>query len=817
MNNGPYLLIVAAIIGVVWYKFGIDGVWYGAKVVFGLGIVIFIHELGHFLTAKWCDVHVQTFSIGFGPALPGCSFQRGETTYKIGILPLGGYVNMVGEGPEADEDENYPRSFKNKTVGQRMLIISAGVIMNVILGCILFIVVYYYHGVEEAPAIVGQVDPASPIWENRIRSGSVFTDLNGIHNPVFKNLRIAVVLSDEGQKIPFTVQEFGLNGEKLGPPKTIELLPRRDANDKRPIVGVAPPQQLRLPAKPTKDVGLLPVTHGSPAAAARPVPIEVGEVIIATTDPDDLDKIKSMPLKKDHTDWQEFSKRLQRLEGQRMVVHVKKNAAAKTDEREVPLEGFQFNDAIVGCTKSQDNLGAGYDPLLLDELPRDPRHEKDDRRDPFVFEARLRELAGLPMVIQVRRGDPNDTALRAKPADGPTVNLFVPPAFHATFGMRMKIGQVAGIREGSPLASATTKKGDDKVRLQKGDELIKVAMTDEQGKPLHAWEDLDPERLPFELRQTAARTSGKKNVILTFRRGPSSPNHMAEEHTLPPVEWDESWDNDEELPSSASSPLPIPQLGVAYWVLSQVVGVDKDSPAEEAGLKKDDTIKEIRIKEVSYYNKEPKWSDWSKLESERNGGTRCDRWAAAFQSVQYNDYKEIQVKVNRPGEEMKNPLTMTAREDRSWPLFSRGIRLQPDFKIQKADNFGEALTLGARETKDWLIIMVLQLKSLAKGRVSFSQVGGPLEMMRQGFSVAQSGNYALLLFLGIISINLAVVNFLPIPILDGGHMVFLIYEKLRGRAPPESVKIVATYVGLGMIAVLMIVVFYQDIRKMFGI
>ena len=92
-----------------------------AKVVLGLGFVIFIHELGHFLAAKWCDVHVQTFSIGFGPALPGCSFQRGETTYKIAVLPLGGYVNMVGEGAEADEDEDYPRSFKNKTVGQRML------------------------------------------------------------------------------------------------------------------------------------------------------------------------------------------------------------------------------------------------------------------------------------------------------------------------------------------------------------------------------------------------------------------------------------------------------------------------------------------------------------------------------------------------------------------------------------------------------------------------------------------------------------------------------------------------------------------------
>ena len=79
---------------------------------FGLSFIIFIHELGHFVAAKLCDVHVKTFSIGFGPALPFCSYEYGETTYKLALLPLGGYVNMVGEGPEADEDEDYPRSFK---------------------------------------------------------------------------------------------------------------------------------------------------------------------------------------------------------------------------------------------------------------------------------------------------------------------------------------------------------------------------------------------------------------------------------------------------------------------------------------------------------------------------------------------------------------------------------------------------------------------------------------------------------------------------------------------------------------------------------
>jgi membrane-associated protease RseP (regulator of RpoE activity) len=824
-NNAVYLLILALIVGGIWYKLGLDGVWLGVKVVVGIGFLIFIHELGHFLAAKWCDVHVQTFSVGFGPALPGCSFQRGETTYKLAVLPLGGYVSMVGEGLEADEDESYPRSFKNKTVGQRMLIISAGVIMNVLLGCVLFIAVFYYHGIEQPPAIVGLVDAGSPMWEKGVPVSSAITDLDGIRNPVFQNLRVKVILSSRDEKLPFTFQMYGPGGEKLGQ-RTVDLLPRREENDLNPVVGVSPPNQLRLYPKPKKDIGQLAVTRNSAAAAARPVPLDRDEVIVAATDPDNPDRVKQVEhnLTTGTFDYTDLGKRLRALEGKQLVIHVLAKGAKEMDKpavRDVPLEGFQFNDTILGCTGATDTRKGSYNPFLVSELPSDPRNPEGDRRDPFVFQYRLRQLAGLPMVVQVRRGDANNSSPRDRSVQGPVVNLFVPPAFHVTFGLRMKMGKVAAIREDSPAARAG---------VHRGDELIKVVMKDERGDVLRTWEELDPERLPFELRKVATSKPGKKTAIVTVRREPSPPNHAPENHTLAPVEWEDRWDSDEEVPLSTSSPLPVPQLGLAYWVLSQIVEVKEGSSAATAHLekdgvaaplKKDDTIKEVRIRQLSQYSKELDWSHWSKMESERNGNTVYDRWAHLFWVAQLNDYKDMQVKVNRPGEEMKDEIALTGREDPEWPLVSRGIILMPDYTLQKADNFGEALVMGGRESFGMIWMMFQQLRSLVTGRVSVKQMGGPIAIVSQGFSSAQMGNYELLRFLAIISINLAVVNFLPIPILDGGHMVFLIYEKLRGRPPAEKVRAIAAYIGLATIGLLMILVFYQDfqnyVRKMFNI
>src|ERR1700761_3034495 len=137
------------------------------KVVFGLGFVIFIHELGHFLAAKWAGVKVEKFFLGFDPGgLRVASFRRGETLYGIGAIPLGGYVKMLGENhegeaesePEAADD---PRAFSNKSVGARTVILSAGVVMNLILGLTLFTIAYML-GVQENPAILGAVEAGSP-------------------------------------------------------------------------------------------------------------------------------------------------------------------------------------------------------------------------------------------------------------------------------------------------------------------------------------------------------------------------------------------------------------------------------------------------------------------------------------------------------------------------------------------------------------------------------------------------------------------------------------------------------------------------------
>src|SRR5207248_3439103 len=113
VRNGPYLVLFAALVAFLRYRgWDLLDFWNLLKVVIGLGTVIFIHELGHFLVAKWCDVHVETFSIGFGPPLPGCSFRYGETRYMVALFPPGGYAKVVGEAAEDDVADTDTRSVK---------------------------------------------------------------------------------------------------------------------------------------------------------------------------------------------------------------------------------------------------------------------------------------------------------------------------------------------------------------------------------------------------------------------------------------------------------------------------------------------------------------------------------------------------------------------------------------------------------------------------------------------------------------------------------------------------------------------------------
>jgi regulator of sigma E protease len=145
-----------------------------------LGILIFVHEFGHFLCAKLFGVKVLKFSLGFGPKLVG--FQRGETEYLISALPLGGYVKMVGEqGDETVNDEDESRSFANKPVWQRFIIVAAGPLSNLLFAVFVFFLVFAINGLPKPVenSVIGAVTASSPADQAGLKAGDVIASING--------------------------------------------------------------------------------------------------------------------------------------------------------------------------------------------------------------------------------------------------------------------------------------------------------------------------------------------------------------------------------------------------------------------------------------------------------------------------------------------------------------------------------------------------------------------------------------------------------------------------------------------------------------
>jgi regulator of sigma E protease len=126
-----------------------------------LGVLIFFHELGHFLCAKAFGVGVEKFSLGFGPKIVGKTI--GRTEYRLSAIPLGGYVKMVGEQPDAEIDPvDLPLSFTHKNVFQRMLIVASGPAFNFVLAVLIFFAIFSVAGIMVIKPIVGEVKPGSP-------------------------------------------------------------------------------------------------------------------------------------------------------------------------------------------------------------------------------------------------------------------------------------------------------------------------------------------------------------------------------------------------------------------------------------------------------------------------------------------------------------------------------------------------------------------------------------------------------------------------------------------------------------------------------
>jgi len=143
-----------------------------------LGVLIFVHEFGHFLLAKLMGVGVEKFSLGFGPRIVGKKI--GMTEYLISAIPLGGYVKMVGESPEKELDESLlPLSFLHKSLFKRSLIVLAGPVFNLLLSVAIFFVFFQVSGLPIMKPEVGEVQEGMPAHEGGIRPGDRVVSIDG--------------------------------------------------------------------------------------------------------------------------------------------------------------------------------------------------------------------------------------------------------------------------------------------------------------------------------------------------------------------------------------------------------------------------------------------------------------------------------------------------------------------------------------------------------------------------------------------------------------------------------------------------------------
>ena len=181
-----------------------------------IGVMILIHELGHFCLARFFDVRVETFSFGFGPRLFG--FRKGGTDFRISAVPFGGYVKMAGEQP-GDQNVDDPQAFLAKPRWQRLIIALAGPLMNVVLAVALLTGLFMYKFPKpvttDVVATIGHVLADSPAAKAGVLEGDKIVQLGAIADPTWEDVTItelsnanrplAVVLERNGKRIPVTV------------------------------------------------------------------------------------------------------------------------------------------------------------------------------------------------------------------------------------------------------------------------------------------------------------------------------------------------------------------------------------------------------------------------------------------------------------------------------------------------------------------------------------------------------------------------------------------------------------------------------------
>jgi regulator of sigma E protease len=353
---------------------------------------------------------------------------------------------------------------------------------------------------------------------------------------------------------------------------------------------------------------------------------------------------------------------------------------------------------------------------------------------------------------------------------GAAVTVELPPQPAESTGLVMGCGPIKAVQDDSPARAAG---------LVAGDRITAI-----DGEPVG-----DPLTLDQRLRGLAGR-----KVRLTVARSGGPADVEIEPREV-------SWIEDPRWPSS---PVSLSAIGAAVTVDATIAAVEVGSPAAEVGVQPGERV--VRVAFVEPGRKDPDADAGLELSE------KSPSWpyvTAVLQQARPGTRLRLQIEAAAGGE--KREVEIEPRQSDERFVVDRGLVFEPVYEIVRASSFLDALSRGSRKALENLSLVYRFLHKLTSNQISPRLLGGPIEIAKQAGRSAAEGFSNFLLFLTMLSANLAVVNFLPIPVLDGGHMVFLLYEWIRGKPPSESVVAVLSYLGLALILTLMIFVFGLDL------
>ena len=706
-----------------------------AAVILGFGFIIFVHELGHFLVAKYVGIKCPQFAIGMGNAIfsfrKGIGYRRGstegeydrlieeylkreahvetvpgsagpdsattkptftveqrdraaaalglgETEYRLNWLPLGGYVKMLGQedsDPGARSED--PRSFTSKSIGARAAVISAGVVMNIIFG-IMFFMIAFLIGVGFNAPTAGTVSPLGPAAEPFALGHE--GDLN------YLGVRTGDrILTFNGEPIG-DMTEVRINTALAPAEEKIKLGVERKTNGKS--------EQLTYEIIPRKiPAGLLDLGINIPVIPALPADANAEnirkEFVQSGVAPEEAAKIRP---------------------GMRII-----------EAGGVKVESFGDYEAAVRAGQGKpvavvwESVPSKKDTLPIERVTTHLTANANLMLKKIDEENLVRHLVGLVPAVTIKGVQPESPAAVAGIASGDVIAQIGETKWPTTAGV---------FKEVSESKSSTVKV----IVLRAGSEMSF---------------DIKPRdgRLGIEMIST-------QPII--------------------------------------SRPLP-------------------DSPAAKLNLPPGTRITAINGTPVSTF---------TEMQQVLSAAAKLDR--DGFEAVvvcEPNEGKKIEPLT------VKLPIdagSAKALANVGWETPLTPILFMVEMVTLKGDGPVQAIGLGIKKAHQSMLQVYITILRVAQGSVHPRNFQGPVGIAHTGTKIVKQGFAYLIFFLGLISINLAVVNFLPIPIVDGGHIILLIIEKIKGSPVGPRVQTAVLTVGLAMIACMFLYVTYNDIVRLAG-